>query len=118
MSIRSEKVASTIKKVLALPIEEIAREENAGLVTVTSVKVSSDLQIAKIYLSMFGENISPFEFLKTLENRKGELRSMIGSQMRLRFTPDLRFFFDDTLDQMEHIKNLLDSVKKDNRDDN
>jgi len=111
MSIRAEKVSSLLKRVLAKPIDEIASEHKAGLVTVTSVRLSEDLQIAKIYISVFGDKISPGKFLAILEDKKGSLRTHVGRNIRLRYTPDLKFFLDDTLDKMDHIQELLDSVK-------
>lgn len=115
MSIRAEKVASTLKRTIAQPINDIAKELSAGLVTVTSVKMTADLQLARIYLSIFGKKSSPGEFISELEQRKGELRKIVGNQIRLRHTPDLQFFLDDTLDQIERIQDLLDSVKKDDQ---
>jgi len=55
MSIRTEKVASVIVEALSDPLRKIASEINAGLITVTSVKMSPDLQIAKVYISCIGE---------------------------------------------------------------
>lgn len=110
MSIRTEKVASVIKRSLVNPISDIAREHRAGLVTITSVRLSDDLHIAKVYLSIYGGQTGPGEFITRLENEKGMLRRIVGSQVRLRLTPDLKFFLDDTLEQMQHIQNLLDTV--------
>ena len=59
MSIRAEKIASVIKRTITNPISDLAMEFSAGMVTVTSVKLSPDLQIAKIYFHAFGGNISP-----------------------------------------------------------
>lgn len=110
MSIRADKVASVIKRIIANPIANLANEHKAGLATVTSVKMSPDLQIAKVYISVFSGKISPVKFLEILDNKKHELRHSVGVGVRLRFTPDLRFFLDDTLDQMEYINKLLESV--------
>ncbi len=112
MSIRSEKVASLIKRIISKPINDIARETEAGITTVTSVNMSADLQIAKIYISSYGGKISPPEFITILETRRSELRFYLGANVRLRFTPELRFFIDDALDQMEHIQKLLDSINQ------
>lgn len=112
MSIRQEKVASVIKRIISQPIYDISREVNAGFVTVTSVKITKDLQIVKVYLSIYGKNIQPGKLLDELESRKGELKHDIARNAKLRFTPDLRFYLDDTLDQIEHIQTLLDSVPK------
>lgn len=112
MSIRSEKVASVIKKVIAEPISEIAHNYTVGLVTVTSVKLSNDLQIAKIYISVYGNKISKGEILSLLEKNKSEIRYLVGKEVRLRYTPEIKFYLDDTLDEMEHIQGLIDEAKQ------
>src|SRR6056297_1810625 len=98
MSIRAERVGAEIKKLLANPIESLGNENEAGLTTVTSVRVSDDLSSAKVYISLYGEDISPGKFISILEREKGLLRGMITSQMRLRKAPDLKFYLDDTLE--------------------
>ncbi len=117
MSIRAQKVSSLIKQVLAQPITELAHEYSAGLATVTTVRMTEDLQHAKVYVSVYGGKMKPAEFLTVLEKHNGQIRSYVGSNVRLRFTPEIRFFLDDTLDQMEHIQNLIDKARKeDGRD--
>jgi len=110
MSIRTDKVSSVIKRILAKPLSDIAHEYHAGLVTVTAVRLSKDLHIAKVYLSSYGGKISTASFISMLEPRTGELRSIVGSNTRLRYTPELRFYIDDTLDQIENIQKLLNSL--------
>ncbi|MGE5481187.1 MAG: 30S ribosome-binding factor RbfA [Chloroflexota bacterium] len=116
MSIRAEKIASVIKRALSAPISDIAREHISGLVTVTSVRMSNDLQHAKVYVSLYGKSVSPGRLLQLLDNNKHEFKQIISRELRLRFTPDLKFFLDDALDQMEHIQKLLDSVRREDKE--
>ncbi len=116
MSIRAEKVGSLIKRILAKPVDELAAEYHAGLVTVTSVRLSDDLQLANVYISIFGEKISTGKFLAILDDKKGRLRTFFGKNIRLRYTPDIRFFLDDTIDKMNHIQNLIDETRKDSKE--
>lgn len=111
MSVRTDKVASVIKRAIAVQIDSLAKDHSAGMVTVTSVQLSKDLQIAKIYISIYGDRIEPGKFLAILDSKKGHLRSFIGTQISLRHTPELKFFYDDTLEQVQHIQDLLDTVK-------
>lgn len=112
MSVRTEKVASVVKRALSMPLNNLASEVSAGIVTITALKVTNDLQIAKVYVSVYGGKISSAKFLSILEERKGELRSELGSNIKLRYTPELKFYLDDTFDRMEHIQKLIDSAKK------
>ncbi|MCK5741531.1 MAG: 30S ribosome-binding factor RbfA [Chlorobi bacterium] len=116
MSIRTEKVAGLIKEIIAEPINEKAREFSAGLVTVTSVRMTPDLHLAKVYISIFGSKKAPEAFLEYLEKRKGQLRHYLGQNIRLRYTPAFQFFLDDTLDQMDHIQKLVDDSRVGQKD--
>ena len=115
MNIRAERVAGGIQKVLSEPIAELARENKAGIATVTSVRMSPDLQIAYVYVSVYGGKISPQAFMNIIETVKPELRQLVGSKVRLRLTPELRFFYDDTFDKIERIEQLLKEAKDSNK---
>jgi ribosome-binding factor A len=112
MSIRTEKVGSVIKRALVNPVQTLAKEHNAGLASVTTVKLTKDLSIAKIYVSVYGGKTTPMSFIEILEKKKGELRYKVAAEVTLRFVPELRFYIDDTLDQMEHIQSLIDTANK------
>lgn len=112
MSLRSERIASVIQKALAQPVSDLGREYNKGsLVTVTTIKVSSDLSIAKVYISVLAGKLTPLEMVDVLDNNKGQLRTIVAKKENLKNTPELRFFLDDTLDKMETIQKLIDSTK-------
>lgn len=111
MGFREEKVASTIKKVLWQPIADFAREKNAGLVTITEVRMSHDLSIAKVYISVYNGKISPQAFINLLDEDKSQLRRLIAPNLRLRLIPELRFYYDDSLDRIEYIEKLLEKAK-------
>ena len=116
MSIRTEKVASVIKRLLTDPIDALAKEHSAGLVTVTSVVLSPDLRIAKVYISIYGNKIPSGKFMTYLDDRKGYIRSIVGSGITLRYTPEIRFYLDDTLEQMQHIQDIIDAVRSDGKE--
>lgn len=111
MSIRAEKIGSVIKRSLAVEVLNIASENSFGFASISAVRVSKDLSIAKIYFSLLGTKKTPEEFLKILNKNKGRLRSLVASEVRMRFVPELRFFYDDTLEQIEQINSLVEKVK-------
>lgn len=82
------------------------------LVTVTNVKMTPDLLIAKIYISVLGAE-DKMPVIKALEAHYSRLRQTlahkIGGQMRR--MPDLEFFLDETIDEMYRVQNLLDQIK-------
>lgn len=112
MSIRTERVAGELQKALATPLQRIAEELGAGLVTVTEVRVSPDLQIAHVYLSVYGGKCTPGDVLQHIEAEEmGRLRHHVGRTVKLRYTPTLRFYIDDSLDRALRINAILDSVR-------
>lgn len=110
MSIRTEKVSSEIKRAIAQPVSDIANGLDAGLCTVTAVRISPDLKVAKVYVSLYGKSYPIADLIDELNKKQGQLRHFLGTKIRLRYTPELHFFVDDTLDQMEHIQKILNQV--------
>lgn len=113
MSQRTEKVASVIRRVIAKPIADLARENNAGLASVNEIIISPDLQNAKVFLSCFGGKINSLQFISIVENHKGKIKSAISRDAVLKFIPELKFFYDDTLDKMGSIQKVLDKIHED-----
>lgn len=112
MSIRTEKVAALIKDVLVEPMRKIASELSAGLITITSVKVTDDLQIAKVYVSAFGGKVGITDVLERIEADKKKIRAFVAGKVNLRYAPDLRFYKDEMLDAMDNISTLLNTVRQ------
>lgn len=112
MSLRAQKISSLIKRVLSSEISRLANENSAGFASISTVKMSKDLSVANIYFNLLNSKLSSDDFTAILNDSKGKLRSIVASEIRMRMAPELRFFYDDTLEQMEATKNLLDEVKK------
>ena len=110
MSVRTEKVASLIREEVSLILQRDYGEESDAIITVTDVRMSADLRIAKVYVSIFGSQEVKDHTLKMLEGNKKGIRSLMGSRIRLKFTPELHFFLDDTLDRVETINNLIKRI--------
>lgn len=78
------------------------------MITVTAVRVSPDLGIARVYLSIFPAK-GKEEVLTVVKENKKTVRHELGQRIKnqMRIVPDLQFFIDDSLDYIEHIDNLL-----------
>jgi ribosome-binding factor A len=110
MSIRTERVASLIKEEIgALLIREYGGSGNA-FTTVTDVKMTPDLKIARVYLSIFGSAAVRSKTMAMLEGEKPHIRQVVGSHLRMKFTPAIQFFLDDTLDQVDRINTILKKI--------
>jgi ribosome-binding factor A len=117
VSIRTERVAGEIQKALANPLRNIAEELSAGFISVTEVRLSADLQLARVYLSVFGGRRTPAEVIDHLEEHEvGRLRHQLAKSVRLRYTPQLKFYIDDSLDRAQRIEAILDRVRPTDED--
>ena len=83
-----------------------------GMVTVVSVKMTPDLRIAKVYVSIYRAQTDPDIQIKRLNSHTAEIRMELASQVSMRFMPELRFYRDDTLDAAERIDKLLEAVRR------
>ncbi|MCX7930356.1 MAG: 30S ribosome-binding factor RbfA [Chlorobi bacterium] len=106
MSFRPERVAREIQRILSQPISEFALYNGGGLVTLTDVKVSPDLTVAKLYISVYDNTLGGERVVALLNERTQEFRSSVA-QLRLRVIPELRFYLDTVFDRMERIEQLL-----------
>ena len=108
-STRQLKVARELQKDLAEIIRSKGMSAMGGsLVTVSEVRVSPDLSVAKVFVSIFpSEKQGPV--MELLEEQKKTLRGELGHKVgkQLRIVPELGFFLDTTLDYAQHIEDLL-----------
>ncbi|MBU2649857.1 MAG: 30S ribosome-binding factor RbfA [Bacteroidetes bacterium] len=102
-----------ISRMLQRDVSEIFQRNTAAwakgaLVTVTKVKITSDLSIARIYLSIFATG-DKAAILDHINGQKRDIRFHLGQKVKdqLRKVPELEFFQDDSLDYIENIDNLL-----------
>ena len=107
-TIRQNKIEKVIQEKLSEVFQRSARELGLGaMVTVTIVRVTSDLSLARVYLSIFAGPPKD-EVLEHIQNNKGKIRGEVGKRLKdMRHIPDLAFFIDDSLDYAEKIDELL-----------
>ncbi|KAL4447692.1 hypothetical protein ABPG75_004911 [Micractinium tetrahymenae] len=84
----------------------------SALASVTEVHVTNDLQVAKVYLSIYSDDVGKAAAMEGLQRLEGYVRKHVGKQIRLRLTPEIRFVRDDSIERSERIFKLLDQVKK------
>lgn len=113
MSIRTERVASLIKQELGALVTREYSDPANGFITVTDVRMTADLRIAKVALSIFGTPDVREKTMAMLEQEKPRIRSIVGSHLRLRFTPSLQFFLDDSLDTVDRINTIIRKIHDD-----
>ena len=111
---RQQKFAGLLQEELAAIFQ---REGSAylpnTLVTITKVRVSPDLAVAKVYLSFLNTNNTSLS-LATVNSHSSEIRYKLGSRIRhqARVIPTLTFFVDDTNEYVEHMDKIFDKIAK------
>ncbi|MGL5031382.1 MAG: 30S ribosome-binding factor RbfA [Aeromonas sp.] len=116
---RTNRVGQQIQREIALILQREVKDPRIGMVTVSSVEVSKDLNYAKVYvtfLQLDNETDRIKEGLIGLTEAAGYIRSLLGSAMRLRVVPELRFYYDQTLVEGMRLSNLVtNTVREDKR---
>ena len=107
-STRQSKISRLIQKELSEIFLLEAKSMNGVLVSVTSTRISPDLSIARVYISVFPSDRSD-EIVKNLNKNMRSIRFELGNRLRhqLRIIPEMKFFLDDSLDYLERIDELL-----------
>ncbi|NOY06744.1 MAG: 30S ribosome-binding factor RbfA [Chlorobi bacterium] len=111
-TLRNKRIAETIRHEIAQLLISHLNTSEIGLVTLTDVKMSPDLKIATLYVSIFHAPNSKETSLALLEEKVTEFRREIGRRIRIKYTPEIRWKLDDSLDTIEHIDALLHPDKK------
>ncbi|MGE5362936.1 MAG: 30S ribosome-binding factor RbfA [Bacteroidota bacterium] len=109
MSYRKDKIERMIKEELGWIFIHKLKDPALGFITITNVKVSPDLKLAKVYLSVFQKENRKKTLDKVYE-LKGLIRSELAHKIKIRFVPDLDFYIDDTPDYVEKMENLFRKI--------
>ena len=107
---RAERVSDAIQQELAVLIRENVRDPRVGMVSVTEVEVSRDLAYAKARISFVGDRSQDEinEGMAALNGASGYLRKLLAASIKLRITPKLNFFFDESGRRGQHLSALIE----------
>ena len=105
---RMRRVDEAVREVLSDGIAKQLRDPRVGFVTVTGVKTSSDLRHARVYVSVLGGEEAREASLAGLRSAHGFLQGLLASELNLKHTPALTFFYDESIDRGMRISQLLD----------
>ena len=111
MSLRRERVADQIRDVVSRRLQG-GRMDDPRLqgVVITFAKVSSDLQVCTIYFRYTNDAIEVTDVLKGLESASGHFRALMARSLGLRRVPQLRFFFDESIENASRIEHLISQL--------
>ena len=117
MSIRTERLGSVIQKDLGTILQRNYQPPGT-FITVTQVRLTDDLSIAKVYLSIFSPNREVESVYNYIDEQQDQIRYELASKIKnqVRRIPELLFYEDDTAQYINKIENLFDKVKKSDSD--
>ncbi|MGE0086627.1 MAG: 30S ribosome-binding factor RbfA [Desulfococcaceae bacterium] len=114
---RADRVGALIRDILADILRKHIKDPRLEMATVTGVKMSNDLKVAKIYFSISGGKDRVDGAKKGFESAAGFIKRSLAGQLELRYMPELRFSYDESIDYGAHINKLLKSVSTQNGKD-
>ena len=104
---RAAKLADRIKVVVAETLKTRVKDPRLGFVTITDARITGDLREATVFYTVFGDEAERLESAAALESAKGILRSEVGRQTGVKFTPTLAFVADAIPEGAKQIDELL-----------
>lgn len=117
MSIRTEKVANLIRHELGTILTRNYSDLSPNMITITQVRMSDDLSVAKVYISVWGRIEDVEQTFLRLEEHKKNIRHDLSKSIRNQFKvmPELIFYRDDSMDYSEKIQTIFNKIHKDEK---
>jgi len=115
---RSDRVGGQIQKILSEILLKKVKDPRLKNASITDVKLSRDLRIARIYFVISGNKKNIEAVLEGFNSAVGYVKRTLARQLGLRYMPDLKFFYDESFDYGSHIDNVLKALNADNGPDN
>ena len=116
MGNRPERVADAIRDELSRLLSREVHDPGVGFVTLTKVKVSPDLQLARVYYTTMGDELARRETEKALGRATPFLRRQVGQRIQLRRVPELQFFYDQSVAHHDRVEQILQELKAEEAD--
>ncbi|MBD3668948.1 MAG: 30S ribosome-binding factor RbfA [Kangiella sp.] len=109
---RAQRVADQIQRELAVLLQREVKDPRLGIVTVSAVEVTSDLQNAKVFVTFLGKDDEQEikQALEVLSGAAGFLRSQLAKSIRMRSVPSLRFLFDKSIVEGQRMSTLIEKA--------
>src|SRR5215213_3861575 len=113
---RPSRIGDQLRAELSELIARQVHDPGIGFLTITTVTVTPDLQIARVYYTTLGDEKARRETARALERALPFLRRQIGSRLRLKRVPQLEFFFDESIERGDRIEQILHELSAERGD--
>jgi ribosome-binding factor A len=107
---RPARVGDAIRQELGDLIMRQVKDPGVGFITITHVKVTPDLQIARAYYTTIGDDKARAETRRALDRATPFLRRQVGQRLQLRRVPELEFFFDESIERGDRIERIIQDL--------
>lgn len=104
---RADRVGEAVREVIADLLLRDLKDPRIGMITLTTVELTNDLKHAKVYFSCVGDDAVRQRSLDGLRSAAGFIRSQVTRRLKLRYAPDMLFYFDPTLEVADRLASLL-----------
>lgn len=108
-NIRIERLESTFQEELSMILMTEIKDEDIRFVTITGCDITSDLSFAKVYVTVLEEEKKK-EILEKLNNAAAFIRGKLSERVEIRHTPELKFFYDESIAYGEKIEKIIDEI--------
>ncbi|HSA05604.1 MAG TPA: 30S ribosome-binding factor RbfA [Candidatus Gastranaerophilales bacterium] len=113
MNTRGEKIKKALIKEISDIVQKGIKDPRIeGIISVTDVELSADYKHAKVYISIFGEQEHKQRVMEAIEESAPFVRKEVGRRIRLRNTPELRFYLDESLEKGQKLTELIDKISR------
>jgi ribosome-binding factor A len=108
---RPDRVADQIRSELGLLLTREVHDPGIGFVTITRVQVSADLQQARVFFTVLGDEKARRNSERALDRAMPFLRRQIGSRLRFKRVPELKFLYDESIAGQDRIEQILNEIR-------
>jgi ribosome-binding factor A len=112
---RMRRIGEQIQRELAPLIHSELKDPRIGMITLQDVRVSKDMSIAKVYFTVLDEQHDLAETQRALDHAAGFLRKELGQRLTLRKTPQLRFYYDESVARGNRLEALIEDAVNEDR---
>jgi ribosome-binding factor A len=107
---RAERIADHIKDEVSQLLSFEVKDPSVGLLTVTHVKMTSDMGLAHVYYTLVGDEVERRKTERALDRATAFVRRRLAENMNMRRAPDIRFHYDENVERQERVETLLRQI--------
>jgi ribosome-binding factor A len=111
MGVRADRIGDQVREEVTALLARKVRDPRIGLITITRVRMTPDLLLARVYYTTMGDAKERRELHRGLERATPFIRRQLGQRLQLRRVPDVKFQFDETVEELRRVEQLFDEIR-------